>query len=166
MTYHRLKGLLGNSKIWYIPYLFSLITKFAAAKAPKKKRKKTPSSSGSEADGVLSKSLFSDTEDYSEESITDDIQVPKNSENGSQDLPVSDDPMDFENDLEGMWVVVKYGGKQYIGNVQEKVNGPNGPKYNVKCLEYCFGDRRPQTYEKGESIFFDEVFETDAAEIC
>ena len=73
------------------------------------------------------------------------------------ELLVADDPMDYDDVLIGMWVVVKYEGEKFIRNVDVKKNG----EISVLCLEKPFGIREPQSYESGEPIFYDKVYETD-----
>ena len=69
----------------------------------------------------------------------------------------SDDPMNYNDVLPGMWVVVEYEGEKFLGNVQHKKNG----EFNVLCLDKPFGIREPQSYESVVPIYYDKVFQTD-----
>ena len=61
--------------------------------------------------------------------------------------------------LVGMWVVVKYEGEKFIGNVLGKRNG----EFQVHCLDKPFGIREPQSYEKVDPRtgppFYTDVYE-------
>ena len=63
--------------------------------------------------------------------------------NGVNELLVADDSMDYDDVLIEMWVVVKYEGEKFIGNVDDKKNG----EISVQCLEKPFRIREPQSYE-------------------
>ena len=79
-------------------------------------------------------------------------------DNTVDELMVSDDPMHYDDVLIGRWVIVKYEGEKFIGNVDSKRNG----EFLVRCLEKPFGIREPQSYESGEPIYYDEVYGTSA----
>ena len=79
-------------------------------------------------------------------------------DNTVDELVVSDDPMHYDDVLIGRWVIVKYEGEKFIGNVDSKRNG----EFLVRCLEKPFGIREPQSYESGEPIYYDEVYGTSA----
>ena len=67
----------------------------------------------------------------------------------SNEQAVLDNPMDYDDVLPGMWVVVVYEKEKFIGNVQHKQNGVN----NARGLDKPFGIWEPQSYETNEAIY-------------
>ena len=67
------------------------------------------------------------------------------------------DPLYYDHVKAGMWVVVLYEEKMFIGKVQYK----QGDEVNVRCLALPFGINIPQEFEPGEGIFYDKVYKTD-----
>ena len=63
-----------------------------------------------------------------------------------------ENPMKFDV-AAGMWVIVVQGSK-----ILRKVLGKNAGQFNVLCLEKPFGINVPQNLEKGEGVYYDNVF--------
>ena len=109
----------------------------------------------SEEESGLSEMSDDEEEDRSEEVS---VECNRNADENTNELLVSDDPMNYDDVLSGMWVVVWYEGERFLGNVDSKVDGD----IYVRCLDKPFGVRTPQSYERGRITCWKEVYETNA----
>ena len=82
---------------------------------------------------------------------------------------IDDEPMQYDDVKVGMWVVVGYDGKKYLGKVMKKeITKGDIPteKYTVKCLSEPFPIpphlNRSQLYENVEPTWYPKVWRTNA----
>lgn len=82
---------------------------------------------------------------------------------------IDDEPMQYDDVEVGMWVVVAYDGRKYLGKVMKKemVKGNKATgKYTVKCLSEPFPIplhlNRSQLFENVEPTWYPEVWRTNA----
>ena len=109
-------------------------------------------------ESVLEIRLKENEEDLSDEDFQI-LSVDKPSSSNSQGMKSDkgETPMKFDDVEAGMWVIVVYEGEKFLGNVQDK----KASQFNVLCLEKPFGINVPQNFEKGEGVYYDNVFQTD-----
>ena len=122
--------------------------------------KESEEESEEESEVELEKESESDEESDANSDVESDEERNREADKSDSELLISDQPMNFDDVLIGMWVVVQYEGEKFIGIVDSK-NENNG-EYMVRCLEKPYGIREAQSYENGSAICYSAVYETSA----